>query len=173
MKLKRRWIWLVGIISLGCIALVILFSTLYRGGHAGYKRGLVQIDNGWELRWIKSTALLPDWDSAFKVICSVHAEVITDVFPEFSTPANHMREKLRASRTGIGETQDYTVEIDTDKFSTRRGRGMYPVSLPSNKQMPEPHIHCTMLLAGRGYIIRVQVPEFEGHDIVYVPKKRF
>ena len=144
-------------------------NPISRGGHAGYKRIFVFHDNGWEWQWIKSTALQPGWKTTCKVSCSVPAEVITDVFPDLSAPLDRMREKLHASRADIGEMQNYTVEIDLDKFSTKRGRGMYPVSLPSNKQMPGPHVRCTMVLTGRES--RIRVPEFEGLDIVYVPKK--
>ena len=169
MKLKRRWMWLVGVVSLVCIGLVISLLIFSRETHAGYKRGLILGDNGWELRWVKATALPPDWDSTFKVICKVPAEVITNIFPEFSTSGEDMREKLKAFRADLGGAEAYAVEIDPDKLSTRRKRGMYSVSLPGSKQTPKLHVHCTMILPNQGHKIRVS--ELEGHEIVYISKK--
>jgi|GEM_PF-6867714 len=168
MKLKRRWVWILGVFFFVCILLVILLLTLSREGHIGYKRGLVFGDKGWELQWIKATALPPDWNSTFKVICVVPAELISDIFPDFSTPDNHMREKLAAFRADIEETEAYTIEIDPDEFSTKRKRGWYPVALPGCTNIPDSCVRCTMILPSQTQII---VPALENHEVVYVSKK--
>ena len=168
MRLRRRLVWVGAIAFLMCVAIVSVLALSYGTG-PGYKRGLVWGDNGWELRWIKASALPPDWDSTFKVVCQVPAEIVAGAFPEFGASGTNMRGKLQPFRQDIGDIEAYAVEIDPDRFSTARKRYMYPVALVRSRTTPEPCIYSRMMLTnGQGAI---RVPELDGREVVYVPHK--
>jgi hypothetical protein len=166
-----RWILKAGILIVICLVLVFSIpSFIYiLGYHPGWKRSLNDGEQGFELGWVRSSAVPTDWNSTFKVVCFVPEEIVTDIFPDFPTKNQAVRDSLTIFRKESQGVVTYAVDIDIEKFSVKRKKGMFPVSLSNTTTVSEPCIKCSMKLANGG--IEFKVPEFKGHEMIYISRR--